>query len=107
MAEPGSRTPASVVTAMKNALDIARTPGTPGGMAYAKNVTEALRQELRMKGLAGFKAGGKVKTKQGIVHKGEFVVKKSAAKAIGTKKLNTLNRAASPTPQSRGAKRGR
>ncbi len=41
----------------------------------------------------GFKRGGKVKTRTGTVHKGEFVVKKSAAKAVGTKTLNQINRA--------------
>jgi hypothetical protein len=41
-----------------------------------------------------YKTGGKVKGKSGKVHKGEYVIKKSAAKKIGTKKLNKMNDAA-------------
>lgn len=74
-------------------------------MANAKNVTEDLRDELRSKGLKGFKKGGKVKTKKGLVHKGEFVVKKAAAQKVGTKALNKINRAPSkptrPKPRAR------
>lgn len=41
----------------------------------------------------GYKKGGKVKkTGAAKVHKGEFVIKKAAAKKIGPKKLQAMNR---------------
>jgi hypothetical protein len=48
-----------------------------------------------------FKRGGKVKAKKGIVHKGEFVVKKSAAKKVGTKALNKVNQGRAPARRKR------
>jgi hypothetical protein len=82
VAESGSRTPASVVTAKQNALKIAREPGpTSVGSSSAQSTTTDLRRELSDKGLPGFKKGGKVK-KTGVykLHKGEKVLTASAAK---------------------------
>ena len=82
MAESGSRTPASTVTAKQNALKIAREPGpTSVGSASAQDTTTDLRRELKSKGLQGFKKGGNVK-KTGVykLHKGEKVLTAKQAK---------------------------
>ncbi len=94
------RTPASSITALKNALAIAREDGSKGS-ANAQNVTRALRQELADKGLKGFKRGGKVK-KTGVakVHKGERVLTAKQAKKPAVKKA-LAKRAAKPTPRRR------
>jgi hypothetical protein len=76
--EKGSRTPADDYTAGLNLMEIAR--GFPSGKQM--DINAALREELRQKGLKGFKKGGKVK-KTGLakVHKGERVLTaKQAAK---------------------------
>jgi hypothetical protein len=58
---------------------------------------------------AGMARGGKVKkTGKTKIHKGEYVLKKSAAERMGTKRLNRMNRAGSDkrmlqrTPFNRG-----
>ncbi|HSR75960.1 MAG TPA: hypothetical protein VLN57_05180 [Xanthobacteraceae bacterium] len=58
-----------------------------GNLAEALRVTKDLRQELREKGLKGFKRGGTVKT-TGVaqVHKGERVLTAKQAKTPAVKR---------------------
>jgi hypothetical protein len=101
MAEKGSRTPASDVTARENVFDIyqemlgAGRPRLPGMTSRSQQ----LREELGEKGLRGFKRGGKVK-KTGVakVHKGERVLTKTQAKKPAVKK------AVAPKTQHRRSK---
>jgi hypothetical protein len=77
-----------------NVRRILREEDTPSGVSYPGAITtsKALRDEAEAKGLKGFKKGGKVKaTGKAKVHKGEYVLKKSAARRIGTRKLNRMN----------------
>jgi len=80
MAEKGSRTPASNLTALQNILDIEKEGGTTGALA-SKDITQDLRRELLQKGLKGFNRGGTV-PKTGIykLHKDEEVIPAGQAK---------------------------
>lgn len=100
------RIPASVATSRMNAAKIAREGGTKG-ILNDLDITRRLRQELSDKGLRGFKKGGKVqKTGKAKVHKGEYVVKASAAKKAGPKKLAQLNRGTAKVSPARKSPRG-
>ncbi len=77
MAEPGSRTPADNFTAQENQARLVREGlGDVKGLNAAAN----FREELKAKGLKGFKKGGKVK-ETGVykLHKGEKVLTRRQA----------------------------
>lgn len=95
MAESGSRVPAGDWSAADNARRILRENKEP--IASPSRVTKELREELKTKGLKGFAKGGKVKkTGKAKVHKGEYVIKKTAAQKLGPKKLAAMNRGKAP-----------
>ncbi len=79
MAEQGSRDPATEKSAMNNVLKIGRKDNGLNIDARAM-ISQQLRNELREKGLQGFRRGGKVK-KTGVykLHKGEKVLTRRQA----------------------------
>ena len=76
MPEPGYRTPADNWTALSNLQRLQRQGDIPRrGFGQAAETTDALREELRDKGLPGFKRGGRVhRTGLYKVHAGERIV---------------------------------
>lgn len=107
MAEKGSRTPASSMSALDNLADILKEQG-PGSLAStraASDTVQALRQELKSKGLRDFKRGGLVKeTGLAKVHKGERVLTAAQAQAYTKPAGSAYTRSASVS-LPRGGKR--
>ena len=83
MAESGSRDPASTSSKYRNIDKIIgeRGPNQTRKFEDAARISDLLQEELKSKGLKGFKKGGKVKkTGPYKLHKGEVVVPAKQAK---------------------------